>query len=175
MDPLWYRFIAKTPFARIFTEEWLPSFDMSDTKDNFVVKAELPGLEAKGVNVTISGDLLTIKGEKKKEEEEKYEHNYCVERYSGSFQRSFRLPLTAKRQGKHPLPSSKPYSHHILPLLKAHCITTRLDLFPFVLHTCWDLNSKSGLNCYVYCTCVILFYTLAALNLINNNNHDYKG
>jgi len=48
------------------TEEWLPSVDISETKKNFIVKAELPGLDAKDVNVSLPGDLLTIKGEKKK-------------------------------------------------------------------------------------------------------------
>ena len=42
-------------------------------------------MEAKDVNVSISGDLLTIKGEKEKEKEEKDEHFHCLERYSGSF------------------------------------------------------------------------------------------
>ena len=91
MDRLWDRSLGETPFARTFTESWLPSVDISETKDNFVVKAELPGLEAKDVNVSISGDILTIKGEKKAEEEEKDEHYHCVERYSGSFQRTFQL------------------------------------------------------------------------------------
>jgi len=58
-----------------------------------VVKVELPGLDSKDVNVSMSGDILTIKGEKKKEEEEKDEHHHYVERYSGAFQRSFRLPV----------------------------------------------------------------------------------
>jgi HSP20 family protein len=74
MDKLWDRFSGETPFAKTFGETWLPSVDISETKDNFVVKAELPGLEAKDVNVSISGDVLTIKGEKKTEEEEKDEH-----------------------------------------------------------------------------------------------------
>jgi len=91
MDRLWDRFPGESPFARTFTESWLPSVDISETKDNFVVKAELPGLEAKDVNVSISGDILTIKGEKKAEEEEKDEHYHRVERYSGSFQRVFQL------------------------------------------------------------------------------------
>jgi HSP20 family molecular chaperone IbpA len=58
---------GETPFSGL-TETWAPSVDISETKDNFIVKAEIPGLEAKDVNVTISGDLLTIKGEKKKEQ-----------------------------------------------------------------------------------------------------------
>ncbi len=96
MDRLWSRLLGETPFARTLTEEWLPSVDVSETKDNIVVKAELPGLEAKDVNVSISGDLLTIKGEKKKEEEEKDEHHYCAERYYGPFQRVFQVPTGVK-------------------------------------------------------------------------------
>ncbi len=96
MDRFWDRFSGETPFARTFTESWLPSVDISETKDNFVVQAELPGLEAKDVNVSISGDILTIKGEKKAEEEEKDEHYHRIERYSGSFQRVFQLPSGVK-------------------------------------------------------------------------------
>ena len=96
MDRLWDRFVGETPFARAFTEEWLPSVDVSETKDKVLIKAELPGLEAKDVNVSVSGDILIIKGEKEKEEEEKDEHYYCCERYCGSFQRSFRLPVNVQ-------------------------------------------------------------------------------
>ena len=93
MDKLWDRFFSGRPLVSTFTEEWLPSVDISETEDKFLIKAELPGLEVKDVNVSISGDILTIRGEKKKEEEEKDEHHHYVERYSGSFQRSFRLPV----------------------------------------------------------------------------------
>jgi HSP20 family protein len=96
MDRLRNRLFGERPLVRAFAEEWSPSVDISETKDNFIVKAELPGLESKDVNVSISGDLLIIKGEKKKEEEEKDEHHYCVERYSGSFQRVFQLPTAVK-------------------------------------------------------------------------------
>jgi HSP20 family protein len=96
MDRLWNRFLGETPFARRFKEEWSPSVDISQTKDKLVIKAELPGLDAKDVNVSISGDLLTIKGEKKKEEEEKDEHHHYMERYYGAFQRSFQLPVNVK-------------------------------------------------------------------------------
>ena len=96
MDNLWNRFFGETPLARRLGEEWWPSVDVSEIKDNLIVKAELPGLDAKDVDVSISGDVLTIKGEKKREEEEKDEHHRYVERYYGSFQRSFRLPSNVK-------------------------------------------------------------------------------
>jgi HSP20 family protein len=53
-------------------------------------------VDEKDIAVSISGDILTIKGEKKKEEEEKDEHHYRVERYYGSFERSFRIPTGVK-------------------------------------------------------------------------------
>jgi len=96
LDSLWNRFFRETPSMGTFTEEWLPSVDISETENKLLIKAELPGLEANDVNVSISGDLLTIKGEKKKEEEEKDEYHHYIERYSGSFQRSFRLPINVQ-------------------------------------------------------------------------------
>jgi len=96
MERFWNQFIHETPSIGAFAEEWLPSVDISETKDSFIVKAELPGLDAKDVKVSISGDILTIRGEKKKEEEEKDEHHHYVERYSGSFQRVFQLPTAVK-------------------------------------------------------------------------------
>jgi HSP20 family protein len=96
MDRLWNRVFGETPLARTFTEEWSPRVDLTETKDSFVVNAELPGLDAKDVDVSISGNIITIKGEKKKEEEEKNDHNHYVERYYGSFQRSFQLPANVQ-------------------------------------------------------------------------------
>lgn len=96
MDNVWDHFLGKTSFPESFSKEWMPSVDVSETEDQLLIKAELPGLEAKDVNVSISGDLLTIKGEKKQEEEKKDEHFYSSERYYGSFQRSFRLPENIK-------------------------------------------------------------------------------
>ncbi len=93
MDKLWDRFFGERPFAKDLSEAWSPSVDISETEDTIFVKAELPGLEAKDVDVSLSGELLTIKGEKKKEKEEKDEHHHYIERYEGTFQRSFRLPV----------------------------------------------------------------------------------
>jgi HSP20 family protein len=93
MDRMWNRVFGETPLARTFAAEWSPRVDLVDTKDSFIVKAELPGLDAKDVDVSISGNVMTIKGEKKKEAEEKDEHHHHVERYYGSFQRSLQLPV----------------------------------------------------------------------------------
>lgn len=93
MDRLWNRFLDDWPLPTLFTKGWAPMSDISETKDNLVVKAELPGLDPEDIKLSLSGNLLTIEGEKKKEKEEKDEHHYFLERYSGSFHRSFRLPV----------------------------------------------------------------------------------
>jgi HSP20 family protein len=94
MDNLLNRFFGKSSLAEAFGGEWSPTMDVSETASSIVVKAELPGLEVKDIDVSMSGDVLTIKGEKRKEQEEKDEHHHYSERYYGSFQRSFRLPTT---------------------------------------------------------------------------------
>lgn len=96
MDNLWNNFLGETSLPRSIAQEWLPSVDVSETADKLIFRAELPGLDAKDVSVTISGDLMTIKGEKKQEEERKEEHYHSSERFYGSFQRSFRLPANIK-------------------------------------------------------------------------------
>jgi len=92
MEKLWDRFLGETPFSRGRGAAWLPQVDVSESSHMIEISAELPGLEPGDVNVTIAGDMLTIKGEKKREREEKDEKRHFVERYFGSFERSFRLP-----------------------------------------------------------------------------------
>ena len=96
MDNLWNSFLGDTSFPTTVSREWAPSVDVSETDDQLQIKAELPGVDAKDVKVSISGDVLTIKGEKKKEEEKKDEFYHSSERFYGSFQRSFRLPANIK-------------------------------------------------------------------------------
>jgi len=81
MDKLWDRFFGEKPFVKGFPEGWSPSVDISETEDNLFVKAELPGLEAKDVNVSISVDLLSIKDEKEKEKDEKEEHHHYIKKH----------------------------------------------------------------------------------------------
>ena len=71
------------------TGEWAPSMDVSETKDAVMVKAEVPGMDPKDIQIS----LLTIKGEKQMEKEEKEERYYRMERTYGAFTRSVRLPV----------------------------------------------------------------------------------
>lgn len=70
-----------------------PIIDVSESDREVVVTAELPGLNDKDFEVTLAGDLLTIKGEKKSEHEEKNGDATYVERRYGSFARTLRLPF----------------------------------------------------------------------------------
>jgi len=69
MDRLWDSFFEARPRRRGEVEElggeWVPSLDLSETKDNFLVKAEIPGIEPKDVDISLHDDILTIKGQKK--------------------------------------------------------------------------------------------------------------
>jgi HSP20 family protein len=66
--------------------------EVSETGAELKVIAELPGVEEKDVSVELVGDLLTVKGEKKTEEERKDENYHIAERHYGAFARSLRLP-----------------------------------------------------------------------------------
>ena len=93
MDRLWDSFFEGRPSRRTREEgEWLPSLDVSETKSDLVVKAELPGIDPKDIDISLNEGVLTIKGEKKQEREEKEEGYHLVERSYGSFTRSIRLP-----------------------------------------------------------------------------------
>jgi len=93
MDRLWDSFLEGRPMRRAEDgREWLPSIDVSETKNELVIKAELPGLDPKDIDISMNNGYLTIKGEKKHEKEEKDENYHLIERSYGSFTRSVRLP-----------------------------------------------------------------------------------
>jgi HSP20 family protein len=72
----------------------VPELDVRENPNSFVVEAELPGVDEKDVTVTLSNGVLTIKGEKKHEKEEKGESYHMMERSYGTFERALRLPDT---------------------------------------------------------------------------------
>jgi HSP20 family protein len=72
----------------------VPDLDVRENTNTITIEAELPGVDEKNVTVTVANGLLTIKGEKKQEREEKSENYYLSERSYGAFERSLRLPDT---------------------------------------------------------------------------------
>jgi HSP20 family protein len=77
------------------TTDWSPAADISETEKEYVVKAELPGVKREDVKVLHDDGVLTIEGERKYEKEDKNEKSHRIERFFGSFTRSFVLPDNA--------------------------------------------------------------------------------
>lgn len=72
--------------------EWSPRVDITETDKEFVIKAELPDVAKDDMHVSVDNGVLTIRGEKKQEKEEKGKKFHRIERHYGSFSRSFSLP-----------------------------------------------------------------------------------
>jgi HSP20 family protein len=71
---------------------WFPALDVSETDKEITLRMEVPGIEPKALDISITGNVLTITGEKKEESERKGEDYYHRERRFGSFRRSIELP-----------------------------------------------------------------------------------
>ena len=95
MDNLFNRFFdLETPISKRFfgDAEWSPRVDVGEGQGEIMVKVEVPGCEAKDLDLKLDGRLLTISGEKRQEREEKEENYHRVERSYGSFSRTVELP-----------------------------------------------------------------------------------
>jgi HSP20 family protein len=93
MDRLFDRFFDLKPVSFPGEEaHFIPSVDVSETEKDVRVKAELPGMEAKDIDVSVQGRMLTIRGERKHESEQKDENFHRIERSYGSFSRTVELP-----------------------------------------------------------------------------------
>jgi HSP20 family protein len=93
MDKLFEDFFGKTLFPSVGEGSWLPAVDIHETKKDIVVIVDVPAIDPKEVSISIVDDKLTIKGEKKREEETKEETYYRTERVYGTFQRIIQLPV----------------------------------------------------------------------------------
>ena len=95
---LFDRFFDDLPVPSLLSEEKVlsPAFDISETEKEYVITGEIPGIDVKELDVTLLDGILTVKGEKKQEKEEKDEDYHRVERHYGSFERSFRIPEKVK-------------------------------------------------------------------------------
>lgn len=92
----WLRWDPFREMAPVFPElerlEWNPSFDVTENKDAFVFKADLPGAKKDDIEISTTGNRLQISGKREAEKETKSETIYTYERQYGSFVRSFTLP-----------------------------------------------------------------------------------
>jgi HSP20 family protein len=101
----WFADFWSRPFPRLWRPGFgrlrgisleAPALDVYEQKDDVVIKAEIPGLTKDEIDITLEGNTLTIKGEKKKEEEVKEEDYYRCERAYGAFARSIDLPVAVQ-------------------------------------------------------------------------------
>lgn len=81
--------------AEIAVSHWRPAVDIKEETDRYVIHADLPGVEAKNIDITLENGVLTLKGERTSEKTEDKEGYKRVERVRGTFYRSFSLPDTA--------------------------------------------------------------------------------
>ncbi|UCB47523.1 MAG: Hsp20/alpha crystallin family protein [Spirochaetota bacterium] len=88
MDNLFESFFGRERAGR-----WCVDVDVTETPEEIQVKADVPGIDKKDISITLSGDNLMIKGERKEEKEEKTKHSHRIERRCGSFQRILPVPV----------------------------------------------------------------------------------
>lgn len=87
---------ALTSDSQQFLSGWLPTIDLYEEKDHFVLKAELPGMKKEDIDISLHGDVLTLSGERKEEETFDKAETYRAERFLGKFQRTLTLPVAVQ-------------------------------------------------------------------------------
>lgn len=95
MNRLLENFFGRAELPLFGGNVFAPAVDVVETKDSILVKAEVPGIDSKDLDISITGDLLTIRGEKKSEREEKGKNFHRMERSYGSFTRTVEIPSYA--------------------------------------------------------------------------------
>jgi HSP20 family protein len=101
---LFDEFFNDFPFTRwnaVQRENWMPAVDILEKDGNLILRAEVPGMNQKDIDLKLEGNVLTIKGEKKSSEEENNGSYRRMESCYGSFTRSFTLPETVDRDKIH--------------------------------------------------------------------------
>lgn len=82
--------------SSLLAPNWKPAVDIVEEDNAYVAKVELPGVSKEDVKISMQDNVLTIRGEKKAEKKAREGNMHRIERYSGSFQRSFSLPNSVK-------------------------------------------------------------------------------
>lgn len=88
----WDPFREMTPFMAEERVAFDPAFEVKETKDGYLFKADIPGIKQADLDVSLTGNRLTVTGKREAEKENKGERYYTYERSYGSFTRSFTLP-----------------------------------------------------------------------------------
>ena len=92
-------FASRAPLGAVPTgalARFAPSVDIEESQDAFILRADLPGIESKDVKISLLGDVLTIRGERKQTAEQNGQNLHRVERRYGTFERSFSLGVPVR-------------------------------------------------------------------------------
>lgn len=92
MEEMMQRFFGEEGANGQAMKAWAPRVDVEETEKEILVKADLPGVDPKAIEISIESGMLTIRGEKREEKEEREKNYHRVERFSGSFYRAIPLP-----------------------------------------------------------------------------------
>ena len=92
---------ARESDSGLASAAWSPAVDIYETENEVVLKAELPGVDQKTIDIHVENNTLTLRGERKLEKETKQENYHRIERAYGSFFRSFTLPGTIDQEKIH--------------------------------------------------------------------------
>lgn len=95
MEEMMERFFGHENGKPRAMETWAPRVDVEETDKEILVKADLPGVDPKNVEITVENGVLMVRGEKKEEKEEKKKNYHRTERFMGTFYRAIQLPPSA--------------------------------------------------------------------------------
>ena len=90
---------AENDGSSVVTSHWVPAVDIKEDKDQFVLTADLPGIDPKDIEITMENGVLTLKGERHWSDQQEKNGYRRVERVRGTFYRRFSLPDTANPEG----------------------------------------------------------------------------
>lgn len=86
------RIFDSAPLENVDQREWMPSVDLHETEDAYILEADLPGMKKEDINLSITDGVVTLKGNRTREDWKQDQNTRRVERSYGAFQRSFRIP-----------------------------------------------------------------------------------
>jgi HSP20 family protein len=96
MDRMFDELLLRNPRQPVISKEWAPPIEMFETNAEVIVRAELPNIDPKKVDITVTEDTVTLRGETKHEEEQKERNYYYRELLYGAFTRTLKLPTAVK-------------------------------------------------------------------------------